>query len=271
MGRPPSSDLPFSRLFVLQKIKPSIERRSLYGLPTQGKGMLGDSGAAAAEATRDWSRLVAEGWVMAAKLSVGSPGGELGEAASGPAESKQASAESEVVIEDVAEDKQQAEEEDSSDDARVSPARRKAAPVVQEPFEKKDLDDTARAQIMDLHGKGKNAAQIKNFYLLTDYGLTEEVILDIVREGAAKKSSASGRGEVRREEEATKTYSPLEMKEWLACLKNGDLERMKELLRAHPSLLDAKQPGIGNSALHWVQTNTFISIMPPVYFMLYLS
>lgn len=144
---------------------------------------------------------------------------------------------------------------------------------MQEPFEKKDIDDAARAQIMDLHGKGKNPSQIKNFHLLTDYGLTEEVILSIVREGASKKSAASSGGGSR-EDEAKNTYSLLEMKEWLACLKNGDLEGMKGLLRAHPSLLNAKQPGIGNSALHWVQIHTHTHTpqhhASRYYFILYL-
>ena len=48
-----------------------------------------------------------------------------------------------------------------------------------------------------------------------------------------------------------KTYSPKELKEWMTSVKNKDMSRMRELLAAHASLLNSKQPGIGNSALHW--------------------
>lgn len=97
-----------------------------------------DSVAAAAAATWEWSRLVEEGWAMAAQLSVSSSNGELGETSSAePAETKQRQAESEVVIEDIAEEEQQqAEEADSSDDEMSHARQRKAWPGRSSQFER---------------------------------------------------------------------------------------------------------------------------------------
>ena len=40
-------------------------------------------------------------------------------------------------------------------------------------------------------------------------------------------------------------------KAWLDLAKSGSTAEMKEMLGTKPSLLQYKQPGIGNSALHW--------------------
>jgi len=154
------------------------------------------------------------------------------------------------VIEDLDEsegkNQKEVDGDDSSDDERLTPHRRKPAAAAANPLlEPKGMDAAGRAQIMELHSKGKNPAQIKNNYLLGDYGLSEDAVLAIIREGEAERSPASV------QDKAPKTYSPQELKEWLACVKNGDLERMRELMRAHPSLLNAQQAGIGHAALHW--------------------
>jgi hypothetical protein len=134
--------------------------------------------------------------------------------------------------------------DDSSDDERLT-LRKSAAAAANPLLEPKGMDAAGRAQIMELHSKGKNPLQIKNNYLLGEYCLSEDAVLAIIREGEAERSPASV------QDKAPKTYSPQELKEWLACVKNGDLERMRELMRAHPSLLNAQQAGIGHAALHW--------------------
>ena len=94
-----------------------------------------------------------------------------------------------------------------------------------------------------------------------DYALTEDDILNIIREHRAAQSSGgsvsggggSGAGAASEEDEVPKTYSMPELKEWMDFFKNSnsDMDRMEQLLSQHPSLLNAKQGGIGNTALHW--------------------
>jgi hypothetical protein len=144
----------------------------------------------------------------------------------------------------------------SSDDESSSQARRRhLAPVrAQEPTEAKELDEEARDNIIALHGKGKNPAQIKNNYLLVDYALTEEAILGVIREriGSTTKTAPTNAGAATQaEDSAPKSYSPQELKDWLAAVKNKDSRSMQVQLQKHPALLSAGQPGIGNTALHW--------------------
>jgi ankyrin repeat protein len=42
-----------------------------------------------------------------------------------------------------------------------------------------------------------------------------------------------------------------DIKEWMECAKQNDVESMRTKLAAEPSLLNAAQSGIGNTALHW--------------------
>jgi hypothetical protein len=46
-----------------------------------------------------------------------------------------------------------------------------------------DVAPEARTNVMALHRSGKTAAQIRNHYLLVDYGLTEAAVLAIIHEG----------------------------------------------------------------------------------------
>ena len=51
-----------------------------------------------------------------------------------------------------------------------------------------------------------------------------------------------------------KQHPPLsikEIREWMECAKQNNVERMRALYAAQPLLLDAAQSGIGNTALHW--------------------
>jgi hypothetical protein len=61
----------------------------------------------------------------------------------------------------------------------------------------KDMNAAGRAQIMELHSKGKSPAQIKNNYLLTDYGLSEDAVLDIIREAKERNHFQSSEEEER--------------------------------------------------------------------------
>ena len=63
----------------------------------------------------------------------------------------------------------------------------------------KDMNAAGRAQIMELHSKGKSPAQIKNNYLLADYGLSEDAVLDIIRE-AKERNHFQGSEEKEREQ-----------------------------------------------------------------------
>jgi hypothetical protein len=76
--------------------------------------------------------------------------------------------------------------DDSSDDERLT-LRKSAAAAANPLLEPKGMDAAGRAQIMELHSKGKSPAQIKNNYLLADYGLSEDVVLDIIREAKERK------------------------------------------------------------------------------------
>ena len=46
-----------------------------------------------------------------------------------------------------------------------------------------DVAPEARTNVMALHRSGKTVAQIRNHYLLVDYGLTEAAVLAIIHEG----------------------------------------------------------------------------------------
>ena len=46
-----------------------------------------------------------------------------------------------------------------------------------------DVSQEARTNVMALHRSGKTVAQIRNHYLLVDYGLTEAAVLAIIHEG----------------------------------------------------------------------------------------
>ena len=65
----------------------------------------------------------------------------------------------------------------------------------------KDMNAAGRAQIMELHSKGKSPAQIKNNYLLTDYGLSEDAVLDIIREAKERNHFQSSEEEEREQSE----------------------------------------------------------------------
>ena len=42
-----------------------------------------------------------------------------------------------------------------------------------------------------------------------------------------------------------------EIREWMECAKQNNVESMRAQYAAQPLLLDAAQSGIGNTALHW--------------------
>ena len=42
-----------------------------------------------------------------------------------------------------------------------------------------------------------------------------------------------------------------EIREWMECAKQNNVESIRALYGAQPLLLDAAQSGIGNTALHW--------------------
>ena len=167
------------------------------------------------------------------------------------------------LIEDVAE----GEQDSSSEDDRAFRPTLRPGPVTvtSEASEAtKSMDNAGRQHILALHAKGKNPMQIKNNFLLADYDVTEESIREIIREGGAfspakraSESSASNTASVDEEDSEHKTYSLQELKEWTTSVKNNDMSRMRELLAAHPSLLNSKQPGIGNSAMHWAAAKDY--------------
>jgi len=55
--------------------------------------------------------------------------------------------------------------------------------------------DDWRANVMALHRAGRTAAQIRNNYLLVDYGLTEESVEAIIREGRDELSERESKGQ----------------------------------------------------------------------------
>ena len=135
----------------------------------------------------------------------------------------------------------------SDDESRARPVRR--VPQAEQ-VAAKELDDQAKRNILELHAKGKNPMQIKNNYLLTDYVLSEEAVVAIIREqrqAAAPESALSEQND----DETDKSYTPQDVKTWITAVKNKDLCTIQELLVKHPSILSARQSGIGNTALHW--------------------
>lgn len=50
---------------------------------------------------------------------------------------------------------------------------------------------------------------------------------------------------------STPAMNPKDIKEWIEYAKHNDVESMRSKLAEQPSLLNAAQSGIGNSALHW--------------------
>ncbi len=58
-----------------------------------------------------------------------------------------------------------------------------------------DMDAAGRTKIMELHSKGKSPLQIKNNYLLTDYGLSEDAVLAIIREETEREQKERRRKE----------------------------------------------------------------------------
>ena len=136
----------------------------------------------------------------------------------------------------------------SDDESRARPVRR--VPQPEQVTTTKELDDQAKRSILELHGKGKNPMQIKNNYLLTDYALSEEAVVAIIREQRQAAAPESARSE-QNDDETEKTYTPQDVKNWITAVKNKDLCTIQELLAKHPSILSARQSGIGNTALHW--------------------
>jgi len=165
--------------------------------------------------------------------------------------SELANVEGAPVIDDVPEQKAIAEDSsDSSDDSSrhhraYSSYPGRSQPGAGEEIKKKDMDESGRSCIMELHRTGRNISQIKNFYQIADYCLSEESIVEIIR--GSTVAAADGGGMQR----LPQTYSSQELREWFLCVKGSNLDRMQEMFIAHPSLLNAPQPGIGNSALHF--------------------
>ena len=75
---------------------------------------------------------------------------------------------------------------------KVPPTGR--VPQAREPDRVMQSDDW-RANVMALHRRGKTATQIRNNYLLVDYGLTEESIEAIIREGRDELSEQESKGQ----------------------------------------------------------------------------
>ena len=88
-----------------------------------------------------------------------------------------------------------------------------------------------------------------------DFGLSpdeiEEILSHLRKDRQSNGESLERTNSVGKEEHQSSTYGADVLKMWIDSAKNNDIASMQDLLNTHTSLLNAKQSGIGNSALHW--------------------
>jgi hypothetical protein len=98
------------------------------------------------------------------------------------------------------------------------------------------------------------ALQISNHFSLAEAGLSPDDVEEILKSKSTEQPGSDDRQDVRstdKPESTAVSHTPDILKSWMESAKNNDVTNMEALLNAHKSLLNAKQPGIGNSALHW--------------------